>query len=119
MPLLKYLNQKGAEVTVFDNREEKDIPKEGLKEISDYNMEHYFGKNSLENLHGFNMIFRAPSCMPNIKELEEERKNGAIITSEIEMLMKLCPGTIVRSNRKWWQNNNNNPYIWNIKNGRI
>lgn len=74
MPLLKYLNKKGAEITVFDNREEKDIPEECIKEISDYNMEHYFGKNSLENLHGFNMIFRAPSCMPNIKELEEERK---------------------------------------------
>ena len=59
-----------------------------------------FGKDSLENLKGFDMIFRSPSCMPNRKELEEEKERGAVVTSEIEMLMKLCPGTIIRCDWK-------------------
>ncbi len=95
LPLLKYMNKKGAEVTVFDNRDICDIPKEALEEIARYDMAHFFGKDSLSFLKGFNIIFRSPSCMPNIKELEAEEKRGAIVTSEIEMLMKLCPGTII------------------------
>ncbi len=95
IPLLKYMNKKQAKVTVFDNREAVDIPKEAIDEITRYDMEYFFGKDSLKNLHGFDIIFRAPSCMPWMKELEEEEKRGAIVTTEIEMLMKLCKGTII------------------------
>ena len=58
-------------------------------------MLHFFGRNALENLKGFDIIFRSPSCMPTIREIVEEEKRGAIVTSEIEMLMKLCPGTVI------------------------
>lgn len=95
LPLLRYMNKKGAKVTVFDNRETIEMPQEIIDQITRYDMEHHFGKDSLEYLHGFDIIFRSPSLMPNTKELEEEKQNGAIITSEIEMLMKLCPGTII------------------------
>ena len=95
LPLLKYMNKKDAIVTVFDDREFEDISKDIMDEITRYDMQHFFGKNSLSNLTGFDIIFRSPSCMPTQKELEAERKRGAIVTSEIEMLMKLCPGTII------------------------
>lgn len=95
LPLLKYMNKKEAIVTVFDNREMENIPKEAYDEIKRYDMPHFFGRNALENLKGFDIIFRSPSCMPTIRELVEEEKRGAIITSEIEMLMKLCPGTVI------------------------
>ena len=91
LPLLKYLYEKEADVTVFDEREIDKIPKENLDELKIYEISYFFGKDCLENLHGFNMIFRSPSCMPTKKELVEEEKKGAIVTSEIEMLMKLCP----------------------------
>ncbi len=55
LPLLRYMYEKGAEVTVFDDREVTKIPKEVLK------------------------------------ELVEEAKRGARVTTEIEMLMKMCP----------------------------
>lgn len=102
------MNKNEANITVFDNRETIEMPQEIMNQVSRYDIEYHFGKNSLEYLHGFDMIFRSPSCMPNIKELEEEKKRGAIITSEIEMLMKLCPGTIIRSYRKRRKNNHNN-----------
>lgn len=95
MPLLKYMNKHQAKVTVFDDREAVDIPKEAVDQITRYDMEYFFGKNSLKNLHGFDIIFRAPSCMPWIKELEEEEKRGAIVTTEIEILMRLCKGTVI------------------------
>ena len=95
LPLLKYMNKKEAIVTVFDNREMENIPKEAYDEIKRYDMLHFFGRNALENLKGFDIIFRSPSCMPTIREIVEEEKRGAIVTSEIEMLMKLCPGTVI------------------------
>lgn len=95
LPLLKYMNKKGANVTVFDDREEENIPKEALQEVQRYDIPHFFGKDCLENLKGFDIIFRSPSCMPTKKELVKEETRGAIVTTEIEMLMKLCPGTVI------------------------
>ena len=95
MPLLKYMNKKGAEVTVFDDREITEIPKEAMEEVMRYDLPHFFGKEALSNLKGFAIIFRSPSCMPWRKELVEAKEKGAIITSEIEMLMKMCPGTVI------------------------
>ena len=95
LPLLKYMNKKGADVTVFDNRELEELPKETLEEVARYDMRHFFGKDSLENLQGFSIVFRSPSCMPWQKELVEAKEKGAIITSEIEMLMKICPGSVI------------------------
>lgn len=95
LPLLKYLNKKNAKVTVFDDREADKLPKEMVEQIRRYDMKYFFGESSLENLKGFDIIFRSPSCMPTKKELVEEEKRGAIITTEIEMLMKMCPGTII------------------------
>ncbi len=95
LPLLRYMNKTGANATVFDNREMEDIPKDVMDQILRYDMPYFFGKDSLRNLHGFDMIFRSPSCMPNLPELIKEEERGAVVTSEIEMLMKLCPGTVI------------------------
>lgn len=95
LPLLKYMNKREADVTVFDNRTLEKIPEEATREVARYDMPYFFGENCLENLKGFDLIFRSPSLMPNTKELEEEKKKGAIVTTEIEMLMKLCPGTVI------------------------
>ena len=53
-----------------------------------------FGKNYLEKLIDFDIIFRSPSCLPTNPALQLEASRGAIITTEIEMFMELCPGTI-------------------------
>lgn len=54
----------------------------------------HFGKNYLEKLIDFDIIFRSPSCLPTNPALQLEASRGAIITTEIEMFMELCPGTI-------------------------
>lgn len=95
MPLLKYMYERMAKVTIFDNREIDNIPKDYLAEVMKYEFDYEFGKDALSKLHGFDIIFRSPSCMPTIKELVEAQEKGAIVTSEIEMLMEMCPGTVI------------------------
>lgn len=95
IPLIDYMYDKKAKVTVFDDREEEKIPKEIINKIKEYKFETSFGKNNLSKLKGFDIIFRSPSCMPTKPELEEEAKRGAKVTTEIEMLMEMCPAKII------------------------
>lgn len=95
IPLLKFLYNLGAIITVFDNRTVDNMPEEILHMLSTCNIDKAFGPGNLNNLSGFEIIFRSPSCLPTTKELVEEEKRGAIITTEIEMFMKMCPGTII------------------------
>lgn len=95
IPLIDYMYNKKATITLFDDREENSIPKEIMEKIKTYNIKYYFGKDNLTNLKNFDIIFRSPSCLPTKKELEEEANRGAIVTTEIEMLMKMCPCKII------------------------
>lgn len=91
IPLLDYFYEKGAKVTVFDNREIEKIDEVAIGKMEQYHFEYFFGKDNLQHLNGFDLIFRSPSAMPFIKEIEEEVERGAILTSEIEMVLKLTP----------------------------
>ena len=95
IPLLEYMHNLKANVTVFDDREIDKIPKEVLNKVTEYNYDFSYGKDSLSKLNGFNIIFRAPSCMPTREELKREAEKGAIVTTEIEMVIKIFPGKIV------------------------
>ena len=88
LPLLKYMYEKKAKVTVFDEKEQEEVPRKLLERLDKYEANAFFGKNCFKNLKNFDIIFRSPSCLPTRKELVEEKDRGAIITSEIEMLMK-------------------------------
>ena len=95
LPLLEYLYNKKAQVTVFDERTLEEIPEETINKINTYEFDTFFGKNCLENLNGFNVIFRSPSCLPTRPELQKEADRGAIVTTEVEMLMEMCPCKII------------------------
>ena len=95
LPLLDYLYEKKARVTVFDDRDSNSINKEILDKISSYNFEMHFGKNCLNNLKNFNLIFRSPSCLPTKPELVDEANRGAIVITEVELLMQMCPSKII------------------------
>ena len=95
LPLLKYMYEKDAKVKVFEKKKKEEIPRKLLERLDKYDANAFFGKNCFENLKGFDIIFRSPSCLPTRKELVEEKNRGAIITSEIEMLMKMCPCKVI------------------------
>ena len=95
LPLIDYLYEKKANVTVFDERNIEQISKDVMDKITKYSFKFSLGKNYLDKLNNFDIIFRSPSCLPTNLKLEEEEKRGAIVTTEIEMLMEMCPGTII------------------------
>lgn len=94
-PLIEYLHKYKANVTVFDKREIDDIDKDIMDKVVMYDMEFSLGKNYLSKLQGFELIFRSPSCLPTIPEIQSEIIRGAIVTTEIEMLIELCPGKVI------------------------
>ena len=93
IPLLDYMHEKNAKVTAFDDRE--NLPEDIMEKINKYKFKFIGGKNNLKALKGFNIIFRSPSCLPTRPELEEEEKRGALVTTEIELLMKMCPCKVI------------------------
>lgn len=95
IPLLDYFYQLQAKVSIFDKRQREELKEEIVKKIETYEFELYTGKEALNHLQGFSIIFRSPSCRPDIPEIRAEVAKGAILTSEIEMLMKLCPATVI------------------------
>lgn len=95
IPLIDYLHDYKSDVVVFDGREIDAIEKNVLDKIVNYGMKFFFGKGYLENLVGFDIIFRSPSCLPTTPELMEEAERGAIITTEVEMVIELAPCLVI------------------------
>lgn len=95
IPLIDYLHDLGANVTVFDEIDKALLDKKIIKKIIDYGFELITGSNALHFLRGYNIIFRSPSCLPTTLQLKSEQKRGAVVTSEIEMLMNTCPCKII------------------------
>ena len=87
-PLLNYFKDIDCEVSIF-NDSEIDI------DLSNYNYKVYTGSDCLDNLVGFDIIFRSPSCLPNKKEILAEKERGCYVTSEIEEVIKLSPSKII------------------------
>ena len=55
VPLLDYMHNLKANVTVFDDRQIEKIPKEILDRVTEYSFEFSYGENSLNKLNGFDI----------------------------------------------------------------
>lgn len=95
LPLLEYLYKLKAQVTVFDNHDIKSIDEALARQITDYGMGMSFGENYLDELVGFDIIFRSPSCLPTVPQLMKEAERGAIVTTEVEMVIELSPCKVI------------------------
>ena len=94
-PLIDYMQKLQADFTVFDNRPEEKIDKNILEKLEKYNIKKQFGENYLSNLKDFDIIFKSPSCRPDLPEIEAEVKRGAKLTSEIELVLELAPCKVI------------------------
>lgn len=88
IPAIQYLASMGAKVTALDKREKIDIDTTELEKMG---VEFILGEHYLQNLSGFDYILRSPGVKPFTPELEAAASSGAILTSEIELLMELAP----------------------------
>ncbi len=95
LPLIDYLYNLKAKVTVFDQAEINDLDQKIVRKITNYGMGMSFGEKYLEKLVGFDLIFRSPSCLPTNPFLVAEAEKGAIITTEVEMVIELSPCKVI------------------------
>lgn len=95
IPLIKYLRDLGSNIVLFDNKPINELDSGILDKIYEYKLEYSFGENYLSKLIGFDVIFRSPSCRPDLLEIEKEINRGAILTSETELVLEMCPGTTI------------------------
>lgn len=95
IPLIDHLYNLGANITLFNNKPIDKLDSNILDKIYEKKLDYSFGENYLSKLVGFDVIFRSPSCRPDLPEIEKEVGRGAVLTSEIELVLEMCPGTTI------------------------
>lgn len=93
-PLINFLLKFGCKITLFDKKNIEEFTNFEIKNFNKLNIKFVFGKNYLNYINNFDYIFKTPSIRPDIYEFKNAEKNGCIITSEIEELLKYCPSKI-------------------------
>ncbi|ACL76077.1 UDP-N-acetylmuramoyl-L-alanine--D-glutamate ligase [Ruminiclostridium cellulolyticum] len=93
IPLIKYLVSFGVDVTAFDKSTEEKLT-DAFNELKGLPVKYSLGPDYLSRLNGFDMIFRTPGMRPDLPELVEAVANGAELTSEMEVFLKLCPAQV-------------------------
>lgn len=94
-PLIKYLLDLDVNITVFDKKTEEELGKALIEEYVLQGINFSLGEDYLENLHGYDVIFRTPGMRPDFPAIQKEIERGAKLTSEIEMLIELAPAKII------------------------
>jgi UDP-N-acetylmuramoylalanine--D-glutamate ligase len=93
IPLINFLLDLGATVTAFDKK-----TKEELGEVAiDFNQRGVnleLGENYLDNLTGFEVVFKTPSMRIDSPSLVRVEKEGAYITSEMEEFVRYTKGKV-------------------------
>ena len=93
IPLIKFLVELGASVTAFDKNTEEKLGSI-VAEFKEQGVEFQLGKNYLDKLTGFDVVFKTPSMRIDNKELLKAKEEGAYITSEMEEFVRYCKGKV-------------------------
>ena len=95
LPLITYLKDLGCHITLFDKKCLEEMSEQAQEVIQKTNISLSLGENYLEKLVGFDMIFRSPSFLPTQEALVKEQSRGAIVTTEIEQVIRLAPCKVI------------------------
>ena len=90
-PLIKQLLSYGAEVTCCDKNGE--LEKDFLEEMK-LGARFRLGEGYLGDLDG-DIIFKTPGIRSDIPELLEAERRGIIVTSEMEVFVRICPCKLI------------------------
>ena len=93
LPLIKFLNENGAIVTACDKKSKSDLGDTAMELLS-MGVKLNCGENYLDNLSG-EIIFKTPGMRFDLPALQQARKNGSIVTSEMEVFFEVCPSKII------------------------
>ena len=93
IPLINFLVKLGAKVTAFDKKTEEELGAVG-KEFKEKGVSLELGENYLNNLTGFEVVFKTPSMRIDCDALVKVKEEGAYITSEMEEFVRYCKGKV-------------------------
>ena len=93
IPLIKFLVKLGAEVTAFDQKDEKTLG-DIVPEFKSQGVKFELGEGYLDRLTGFDVIFKTPSMRIDSEALVKAKEEGTYITSEMEEFVKYCKGKV-------------------------
>lgn len=90
---VKYLLANGADVTLFDRKEESELDFDGIDKSK---IKTVTGKDYLaKSLAGFDVIVRSPGVYRYLPEIVNAEKSGVKIESPIKIFFENCPGKII------------------------
>ncbi|QGU96550.1 UDP-N-acetylmuramoyl-L-alanine--D-glutamate ligase [Clostridium bovifaecis] len=93
IPLIRFLVDLGAQVTAFDKKSEEGLGDIGA-EFKEKGIKLELGEKYLDNLVGFDVVFKTPSMRIDNPALVKAKESGAYITSEMEEFVKYCPAKV-------------------------
>ncbi len=95
-PLIKWLYGLGADITAFDMHDESEPAI--AKVVSDFKEQGIVVKWSLGEGYlkpmfedRFDIVFKTPKMRFTVDGLEAQRRKGAVLTTEMELFLDLCP----------------------------
>lgn len=93
LPLIDYLYGCGAVIEARDKKSKADMP-DAVKKLEKMNIKLITGENYLENITA-DYIFRSPGIRPDYSGINNAVQNGAVLLSEMELFVDMCPCPIV------------------------
>lgn len=93
IPLINFLLDLGTKVTAFDKKNKEDLGNVA-DEFSKKGVTLELGEHYLDNLTGFDVIFKTPSMRIDSEALVRAKNEGAYVTSEMEEFVKYTKGKI-------------------------
>ena len=93
IPLAKLFCSKGAIVTLRDRRSREELG-EVAEDLEKLGAVLILGENYLDNLCE-DIIFRTPGMKYSLPQLQKAKKQGKVLTSELEVFFMICPCPII------------------------
>lgn len=93
-PLIELLRKAGISVTACD-KNTREVFDGAIEELEALGADTRLGPGYLDDLTGFDVIFRTPGMRPDVPALEAARAAGAVVTSEMEVFFQVCPAPIL------------------------
>jgi UDP-N-acetylmuramoylalanine--D-glutamate ligase len=93
IPVINFLLSLGAIVTAFDKKSREELG-DIANEFDNKGVKLELGNGYLDNLRGFDVVFKTPSMRVDSEALVKAKEEGAYITSEMEEFVRYTKGKV-------------------------
>lgn len=91
----QYLAQKGAKVTVLEQKELKDMHDDFLDALHGKDIKVIFGKDYFSDLSSYDLLVRSPGVPLATPEILVAKEKGTPVTSQTKLFFDFCPSPII------------------------